>query len=77
MASSPFFTERIPDEEAGIKRALAARASETVVMVSQEKMNSASAFAIGDLTLASTLVVDGEPDAEMKRLLAQKQITVI
>lgn len=64
-------------EEAGVKRALAARASETVVMVSQEKMNSASAFAIGDLTLASTLVVDGEPDAEMRELLAQKQIAVI
>lgn len=46
-------------------------------MVSQEKMNSASAFAICDLTLASTLVVDGEPDAEMRTLLAQKQITVI
>jgi len=64
-------------EEAGVKRALAARASETVVMVSQEKMNSASAFAIGDLTLASTLVVDGKPDAEMRELLAQKQIAVI
>lgn len=36
-------------EEAGIKRALAARAAETVVMASQEKLNSASAFAIGEL----------------------------
>jgi len=64
-------------EEAGVKRALAARAAETVVMVSKEKLNSASAFAIGDLTLASTLIVDGEPDAEMQQLLQQKQIAFL
>ncbi|MEG3131692.1 DeoR/GlpR family DNA-binding transcription regulator [Pantoea cypripedii] len=64
-------------EEAGVKRALAARAAETVVMVSKEKMNSASAFAIGDLSLASTLIVDDPLDDAMARLLAQKQITVI
>lgn len=49
-------------EEAGIKRALTARAAETVVMASREKLNAASAFAIGELSLASTLIVDGEPD---------------
>jgi DeoR/GlpR family transcriptional regulator of sugar metabolism len=64
-------------EEAGVKRALAARAAETVVMVSKEKMNSASAFAIGDLSLASKLIVDDALDDAMARLLAQKQITVI
>lgn len=64
-------------EEAGVKRALAARAAETIVMVSKEKLNSASAFAIGDLSLASTLIVDGEPDAQMKKLLQQKQITLL
>ena len=64
-------------EEAGVKRALAARAAETVVMVSKEKLNSASAFAIGELSLASTLIVDGEPDAEMKQLLQQKQIALL
>ncbi|MDF7658726.1 DeoR/GlpR family DNA-binding transcription regulator [Erwiniaceae bacterium L1_54_6] len=64
-------------EEAGVKRALAARAAETVVMVSKEKMNSASAFAIGDLSLASTLIVDDPLDDAMARLLAQKQITVM
>ncbi|MXP58119.1 DeoR/GlpR family DNA-binding transcription regulator [Pantoea sp. Taur] len=64
-------------EEAGVKRALAARAAETVVMVSKEKLNSASAFAIGDLSLASTLIVDGEPDAEMQQLLQQKQIALL
>lgn len=64
-------------EEAGVKRALAGRAAETVVMVSQEKMNSASAFAIGDLSLASTLIVDEPLDAEMAQLLAKKHVSVI
>ena len=64
-------------EEAGVKRALAARAAETVVMVSKEKLNSASAFAIGELTIASTLIVDGEPGADMRKLLQQKQITLL
>ena len=41
-----------------IKRALAARAAETIVMASQEKLNSASAFAIGELSLASTLIIE-------------------
>lgn len=64
-------------EEAGIKRALAARAAETIVMVSSEKLNTASAFAIGDLKLASTLIIDGEPDAEMRNLLQKQQITLL
>ncbi|MEJ5070877.1 DeoR/GlpR family DNA-binding transcription regulator [Scandinavium goeteborgense] len=64
-------------EEAGVKRALAARAAETIVMVSKEKLNSASAFAIGDLALASTLIVDGEPDAEMRQILHEKQVSLL
>lgn len=64
-------------EEAGVKRALAARAADTVVMVSQEKMNSASAFAIGDLSLASTLIVDQPLEADMAQLLAKKHVTVL
>lgn len=64
-------------DEAGVKRALAARAAETIVMVSQEKMNSASAFVIGDLSLASTLIVDEPLDADMAALLAKKHITVL
>ncbi|MCA1324113.1 DeoR/GlpR family DNA-binding transcription regulator [Herbaspirillum sp. alder98] len=48
-------------EEAYVKRALAARAAETVVLASMEKLNAASAYAIGDITLARTIVV--EPDA--------------
>ena len=64
-------------EEACVKRALAERAAETVVLVSQEKLNSASAFAIGDLSLASTLVVDAWPDEEMCQLLEKLHITLV
>ncbi|WP_110877245.1 DeoR/GlpR family DNA-binding transcription regulator [Franconibacter helveticus] len=64
-------------EEACVKRALAARAAETVVMASQEKLNSASAFAIGPLSLASTLVVEGEPDAELAAVLQKQRVTVL
>ncbi|GAB7203316.1 hypothetical protein OS31_46940 [Dickeya oryzae] len=45
-------------EEAYIKRALAARAAETVVMATQDKLNVASRYAIGELTMASTLIVE-------------------
>ncbi|MTD25372.1 DeoR/GlpR family DNA-binding transcription regulator [Erwinia sorbitola] len=64
-------------EEACVKRALAERAAETVVLVSQEKLNSASAFVIGELSLASTLVVDERPDEELCQLLNKLQITLI
>jgi len=64
-------------EEAGIKRALSGRAAETVVMASQEKINSASPFAIGDLALAGTLVVDTGLEPEMQAALARQQVAVI
>ena len=64
-------------EEAGIKRALSGRAAETVVMASQEKINSASPFAIGDLALAATLIVDTELEPEMEAALARQQVAVI
>ncbi|MFP8563866.1 DeoR/GlpR family DNA-binding transcription regulator [Klebsiella sp. 1SOBk5mer] len=64
-------------EEAGIKRALAARAAETVVMASREKLNAASAFAIGELNLASTLIVDGEPDAALRQRLVQSGMEIV
>ncbi len=64
-------------EEAGVKRAFSARSAETIVMVSKEKLNSASAFVIGELTLASSLIFDGEPDEDMRQFLQQKQITLL
>jgi DeoR/GlpR family transcriptional regulator of sugar metabolism len=61
--ASPAFTDRAgfttgDYEEAGYQARAGARAAETVVMASQEKLNSASAFAIGELGLASTLIID-------------------
>lgn len=64
-------------EEAGIKRALTAVAAETVVMASREKLNAASAFAIGELSLASTLIVDGEPDAALRQQLVQSGVEIV
>ena len=64
-------------EEAGIKRALATRAAETVVMVSAEKLNSASAFAIGELNLASTLIVESSLDEALSQRLAQSGVEII
>jgi DeoR/GlpR family transcriptional regulator of sugar metabolism len=51
-------------EEAYVKRALAARAAETVVLASAEKLNAASAFMIAEVASVSTIVVEKEtPDA--------------
>lgn len=64
-------------EEAGVKRLLSERASETIVMASQEKINAASAFAIGSLNLASTLIVDCELDAPLKAALDSHGVSII
>jgi DeoR/GlpR family transcriptional regulator of sugar metabolism len=64
-------------EEAGVKRALSQRAAETVVMASQEKINSASAFTIGELSLASTLIVDGELDSPLRKALSSHGVAVL
>jgi DeoR/GlpR family transcriptional regulator of sugar metabolism len=64
-------------EEATVKRALAGRAAETVVMASAEKLNSASAFAIGDLSLASTLVIDTPPGEPLRQALTAHGVTLI
>jgi DeoR/GlpR family transcriptional regulator of sugar metabolism len=47
-------------EEAYVKRALAARAAETVVLASAEKLNTASAFMIAEASAAHALVVEKE-----------------
>lgn len=64
-------------EEAGINRALATRAAETVVMASQEKLNSASAFAIGGLGLVSTLIVDTTLDETLRQQLAIDGVEIV
>jgi DeoR/GlpR family transcriptional regulator of sugar metabolism len=47
-------------EEAYIKRAFIARAAETVVLASAEKLNAASSFMIAEATAAHTIVVEKE-----------------
>ncbi|WP_313652675.1 DeoR/GlpR family DNA-binding transcription regulator [Pantoea sp.] len=64
-------------EEATVKRALAGRAAETVVLASAEKLNAASAFAIGELSLASTLVTETAPDEALSQALHQQGVTII
>lgn len=64
-------------EEAGIKRALAARAAETVVMASQEKLNSASAFAFGELGGVSTLIVDTTLDEALRQQLTLNGVEIL
>ena len=64
-------------EEAYIKRALSGRAAETVVLASSEKLGVASAYKIGDLGMAASLVVDGAPSAELDAALAGAGVTVV
>ncbi|MDR8106282.1 DeoR/GlpR family DNA-binding transcription regulator [Burkholderia cenocepacia] len=64
-------------EEAAIKRALAERAAETVVLASQSKLRAASQFVIGDLTLAQTIVVEQETDAALTKPIEAAGVTVV
>ncbi|MGL5386330.1 MAG: DeoR/GlpR family DNA-binding transcription regulator [Serratia sp. (in: enterobacteria)] len=64
-------------EEAYIKRALAARSAETVVLASAAKLNAASQYAIGELTLAQTIIVEGSTDNALIEPLQQAGMTVI
>ncbi|MGN6648789.1 DeoR/GlpR family DNA-binding transcription regulator [Trinickia sp.] len=64
-------------EEAAIKRALAARAAETVVLASSSKLNAASQFIIGDITLAQTIVVEKTTDSELTKPIEAAGVTVV
>ncbi|MBT1753582.1 DeoR/GlpR family DNA-binding transcription regulator [Enterobacter hormaechei subsp. xiangfangensis] len=64
-------------EEACIKRAFSGRAAETVVLASPEKINTASAFVIGDLSLVNTLVVENTTDERWVSALKEKGVAVI
>ena len=46
-------------------------------MASAEKINSASAFAIGELNLASTVVIDSELDDTLRQKLKQSGVGII
>ncbi|HBM2589102.1 TPA: DeoR/GlpR transcriptional regulator [Enterobacter hormaechei subsp. hoffmannii] len=64
-------------EEACIKRAFSGRAAETVVLASPEKINTASAFVIGDLSLVNTLVVENTTDERWMSAMKEKGVAVI
>ncbi|QDL85745.1 DeoR/GlpR transcriptional regulator [Serratia marcescens subsp. marcescens ATCC 13880] len=64
-------------EEAYIKRALAARAAETVVLASAAKLNAASQYAIGDITLAHTVIVERATDDALIAPLQQAGVSVL
>ena len=64
-------------EEAYIKRALAARAAEVVVLASSDKLNAASQYTIGEITVANALVVEQDASPELLSQLAQKGISVV
>ncbi|HGM4944479.1 TPA: DeoR/GlpR family DNA-binding transcription regulator [Serratia marcescens] len=64
-------------EEAYIKRALAARAAETVVLASAAKLNAASQYAIGDITLAHTIIVERATDDALIAPLQQVGVSVL
>lgn len=64
-------------EEAYIKRALAARAAETVVLASAAKLNAASAYRIGDISLAQTIVVEASTPETLIAPVEQAGVTVV
>ncbi|WP_396329984.1 DeoR/GlpR family DNA-binding transcription regulator [Burkholderia anthina] len=64
-------------EEAAIKRALAERAAETVVLASQSKLRAASQFVIGELALAQAIVVERETDAALTEPIEAAGVTVV
>jgi DeoR/GlpR family transcriptional regulator of sugar metabolism len=65
-------------EEAYVKRALAARAAEVVVLASTEKLGAASPYVIADIDTVSSIVVDrGAPDAIRRQLQARGVAVVV
>jgi DeoR/GlpR family transcriptional regulator of sugar metabolism len=64
-------------EEAYVKRALAARSAETVVLASMDKLNAASAYSIGELTLAQTVVVERAADNAFTKALEAAGVSVV
>lgn len=64
-------------EEAHIKRALAARAAEVVVLASIEKINAASAYVIAEVTAANTIVVERKAPGTLTEPLAALGLTIL
>lgn len=64
-------------EEAYVKRALAARSAETVVLASTDKLNAASAYSIGTVTLAQTVVVERSTEAAFTDAMEAAGVSVV
>ena len=64
-------------EEACIKRAFSSKAAETIVLASPEKINTASSFAIGDVSLANTMVVEDGTDRAWINAITEKGVTIV
>lgn len=64
-------------EEACIKRAFSGKAAETIVLASPEKINTASSFAIGDVSLANTMVVEDGTDRAWINAITEKGVTIV
>lgn len=64
-------------EEAYVKRALAAQAADTVVLASAEKLEAASRFQIGALTLASSIIVEAGTAPALVAQIEQLGVTVL
>ena len=64
-------------DEAAMKRALAARAAETYVLASAEKIGAASPFAVLPISDTSGIVTDVGPDDPEVRRLIEAGITVL
>lgn len=64
-------------EEAYVKRALAAQAAETVVLASSEKLHSASAYMIAEVTAASSIVVEKTTPAALTAPFAALGIDIV
>ena len=64
-------------EEAYVKRALAARAAETVVLASAEKLNAASAFMIAEISAASAIVVEKETPESLTAPLEALGVAIV
>ncbi|BBT90711.1 DeoR family transcriptional regulator [Enterobacter cloacae] len=64
-------------EEACIKRAFSGKVAETIVLASPEKINTASSFAIGDVSLANTMVVEDGTDRAWINAITEKGVTIV
>ncbi|HSI50276.1 MAG TPA: DeoR/GlpR family DNA-binding transcription regulator [Ideonella sp.] len=64
------------DEEAAVKRALHARAAETVVLASSEKLMAASPFLVAPLADISQLLVPANTPARVLKALAASGVSI-